>query len=109
MKKLLILLLLVPILSFAQINIELESHNFTKNGFTRSSCFYGVSAYEDGQFTLVLNLKNIVKVEVRNGQNKEVYTISQDGIYDINIPMANDNFIIVFTDWQGTRLWWYRY
>lgn len=109
MKKLLLLLLLFPALSFAQINIELESHNFVRNGIIRSSCFYGVSAYQDGALTLVLNLKNIVKVEVRNGQQKEVYTISQDGVYDINLNFPNDDFIVVFTDWQGVRLWWYRY
>lgn len=108
MKKLLIILALSPILSFGQTNIELESHTFIKNSIVRSGCFYGNAAYEDGALTLVLNLKHIVRVEIRNEQQKEVYTISQDGVYDIDIPMPNDNFIIIFTDWQGVRLWWYR-
>jgi len=95
MKKILVILALLPTLAFAQINIELESHNFVRSGVCRSSCYYGISSYDDGYLTLVLNLKNIVKVEVRNGTQKDVYTIFQDGIFDINVPMPNDNFIII--------------
>lgn len=108
MKKLLLLITLAPLLSFSQINIELESHAFVRNGISRSGCYYGNAAFEDGTLTLVLNLKHIVKVEVRNGTQKDVYTISKDGIYDVNVPMSTDNFIIIFTDWQGVKLWWYR-
>lgn len=109
MKKLLLLFAIAPLLSFGQINIELESHAFVRNGISRSGCYYGNAAFNNGTLTLVLSLKHIVKVEVRNGQQKDVYTISKDGIYDVNIPMPNDDFIIIFTDWQGVKLWWYRY
>ena len=108
MKKLLILLAFCPIISFSQINIELESHNFIQNNIFQSSCYYGTSSFLDGELTLVLDLKHIVRVEIRNGQYKEVYTISQNGIYDINLQVPNDDFIIIFTDWQGAKLWWYR-
>ena len=109
MKKLLLILALAPIFSFGQINIELESHAFVRNSVKRYSCYYGHAAYDENSLITVLNLKNIVRVDVWNGQQKSTYTIPQNGIYDISTPMPTDNFIIVFTDWQGNKLWWYRY
>lgn len=109
MKKILSIFALLPLCSFAQINIEIESHTFVRNEIVRSSCFYGVSAYEQGEATLVLNLRHIVKVEIVSGRNKQAYSIAQDGIYDISLQLPNDDFIVVFTDWQGVKLWWYRY
>jgi len=107
MKKLLTILAFVPVIALAQINIQLESHTFKVGTTSESHCYYGISVFENGYATFELKLYDVVRIHVISAEYEKVYTIDQDGIYDINLPVHSKRITIIFTDSQGIRYWWY--
>jgi len=107
MKKILTILAFIPLIAFAQINVQLQSHTFFVDGTSESHCYYGKSVFVDGFMTFELDLTKVVRIQVISGQYEKVYTIAHDGIYDINLPVSSNRVTIIFTNSQGVRYWWY--
>lgn len=91
----------------AQTKICVEHHTFAVEQRYESHSYFGKVFIDDGTATFEMHLKDIVYFNVIDGEKSKRYHITQDGIYDISLPIRSKKILIIFTDSQGTMFYWY--